>query len=122
GVVISSGMVDTDCGLKALAAGARGFVPKMRLMADLGAGWEHALGGRSFVPSASVLPRWRARARPSHCMQIVHSEAVLLESAAEFAAAAFREGDVVVVGMEPSRLSALDARLKARGLDPAQMA
>jgi CheY-like chemotaxis protein len=117
GAVLVSGLTDSDYVLKALNGGAQGFVTKARMGMDLVPALENVLEGRTYVPSASVLPRWRRPDKPSHCLHLYDTEDGLLDMYAGFAVAALQAGDAVMLGANASRLRAIEPRVNARGFD-----
>src|SRR4029450_14016646 len=65
-IVFLSNHAGDDFVLAGMSRGASAFVAKTRMELDLTSAVAHALTGRSFVPSAAVLPRWRRPASHRH--------------------------------------------------------
>src|SRR5262245_7272215 len=87
-VVFISGRTDDDFVLTGLEVGGTGFVSKSRMQLDLVDALEHALAGRAFAPSATVLPRWRRIDAAPHDLQLYANDDALLGAVAAYFAAA----------------------------------
>jgi CheY-like chemotaxis protein len=101
----------------ALASGAKGYVLKTRMEADLAAAIQHTLAGRAFVPSLASLPS--VSAAGTHCLHVRRDDAFFFDEVASFLHAATRRGDMAAVfGTEPVRTGIAD-RLATLGCDVA---
>jgi hypothetical protein len=60
---------------------------------------------------------WTTLAPREHLVQIYSSDSVLVESLEDFVRCGIENGEVVILILTPEHLSALDARLAARGFD-----
>ena len=65
-IVFLSSYAGDDFVLAGVARGASGFVSKSEMYPDLAEAVSHVAEGRSFVPSARVLPQWRRAAGHRH--------------------------------------------------------
>jgi DNA-binding NarL/FixJ family response regulator len=101
----------------ALATGAKGYVLKTRMEADLAAAIHHTLAGRTFVPSLASL----SAVSPGsvHSLHVRRDEAFFFDEVATFLYAATRRGDMTaVIATEPIR-AGIAGRLAAAGCDVA---
>jgi DNA-binding NarL/FixJ family response regulator len=120
-IVFLSSHDDDDFVLAGMNNGASAFVSKSRMERDLVPAVFHALVGRSFVPSAGVLPRWQRPIGDQHDLQLYATDDSLVEAAVAHFASALAAGDsIIAIASEPHR-HALHARLKARRIDPAAL-
>jgi MEDS: MEthanogen/methylotroph, DcmR Sensory domain len=81
----------------------------------------HAEAGRTFVPSAAVLPRWRRPVGPRHDLQVYATDAFAVSAWMDFVSSALNAGDSVISIVSDPQQKALDAQFKARGLDLAAL-
>ena len=121
-IVFLSSFSDDDHVLAALSGGATGFVSKRSMGAHLARAVEHALDGRTMVPSASVLRRWPRAAGKRHDIHLYDRESVLIENVAALAAAAFEFGDSFICTAVPAHQAAFETRCAALGIDLAGLA
>jgi hypothetical protein len=82
----------------------------------------HAAEGRSFVPSASVLPQWRRAAGLGHDLLPYATDERLVDALMGFFDGALDAGDAIVAVVTAPHRKALDAEFKRRGIDIAAMA
>jgi CheY-like chemotaxis protein len=116
-IVFLSNYAGEEYVLASISQGGSAFVAKPRLDHDLLAAVGHAQAGRTFIPSAGALPRWRPRSSLRHDLQLYASDAFLVDAVVTFFDNALETGDsIVAVASEPHR-QAFDRELRARGLD-----
>jgi CheY-like chemotaxis protein len=120
-IVFLSNHVGDDFVLAAVSRGASAFVAKTRMERDLIQAVGHALAGRTFIPSAGVLPRWRRRGGCRHDLQIYAADAHLIDAVMCFFEGALDAGDSIVAIVSQAHRQALDAQFAARGLDIAAL-
>ena len=112
--VVFLSMVDDDEHVnEAFRCGGRGYVLKSRIMRDLPSALNHALLGRTFVPSLSTLSRLAENG--GHAMQLHGGEQSFLDSLAGFFDLALRRGDATCVIAPADVREGLAARLQGRG-------
>ena len=121
-IVFLSSFSDDDHVLAALSGGAHGFVSKRSMGTQLARAVEHALDGRTAVPSAGVLRRWPRAAGKRHDIQLYDRESVLIANVAALAAAAFEFGDSFICTAAPAHQMAFETRCGAMGIDLAALA
>src|SRR5262249_14735889 len=120
-IVFLSSHDDDDFVLAGMNSGASAFVSKSRMDRDLVPAVFHALVGRTFVPSAGVLPRWQRPIGDQHDLQLYATDDSLVEGLVAHFESALAAGDSIVsIGSERHR-HAIDARLKARRIDTAAL-
>ncbi len=103
--------------LASVSQGASAFVAKSRMERDLVAAVDHAQAGRTFIPSAGALPRWRPRSSRRHDLQLYATDAFLVDAVITFFENALEAGDsIIAVASKPHRY-AFDMEMRARGLD-----
>jgi len=101
----------------ALTTGAKGYVLKTRMEADLAAAIQHTLAGRTFVPSLASLAALTSGG--THAMHVRRDDVFFFDEVAAFLHAATRRGDLAaVIATEPVRAGIAD-RLTAAGCDVA---
>ena len=100
---------------EAFRSGGCGYVLKGHAARDLAPALDHALAGRTFVPSLVSLLRLGKRG--GHAMQLHDSAEPLADSLAAFFDLALRQGDATCVIAPVEIREALAARLRARGWD-----
>jgi DNA-binding NarL/FixJ family response regulator len=116
-IVFLSNYAGEEYVLASISQGASGFVAKPRMERDLLTAIDHAQAGRTFIPSAGALPRWRQRSSRRHDLQLYATDAFLVDAVVTFFENALDAGDsIVAVASEPHR-HAFDQELHARGLD-----
>jgi CheY-like chemotaxis protein len=116
-IVFLSSYAGEEYVLASISQGASAFVAKPRMERDLLAAVDHAQAGRTFIPSAGALPRWRPRSSRRHDLQLYATDAFLVDAVVTFFENALEAGDsIVAVASEPHR-HAFDQELRARGLD-----
>ena len=114
--VVFLSMVDDDEHVnEAFRCGGRGYVLKSRIMRDLPSALNHALLGRTFAPSLSVLSRLAADG--GHAMQLHGDAKSFLDGLAGFFDLALRRGDATCVIAPADVREGLAARLQGRGWD-----
>jgi len=116
-IVFLSNYSDDDFVLEGLGRGASAFVTKPRMAHDLVEAIGHVMAGRRFVPSATVLPRWRRPADQQHDLKIYSTDASIIDAWTDFASSALDAGDSVMAVVSESQGRALDAKLRLRGVD-----
>jgi DNA-binding NarL/FixJ family response regulator len=103
-----------------LATGARGYVLKSRMEADLSSALRHALAGRTFVPSLTSLSTV-AGERGGHTIHFRGSNGSSLDDVAEMLRLVTARGEMVgVIGTDSLR-AGIEQRLTAAGSDVAGM-
>ena len=103
--------------LAGVSQGASAFVTKSRMERDLLTAVDHAQAGRTFIPCAGALPRWRPRSGRRHDLQLYDTDAFLVDAVMTFFDNALQAGDsIVALATEPHR-HAFDMELRARGFD-----
>ncbi len=116
-IVFLSNYAGEDYVLASVSQGASAFVAKSRLELDLLTAVDHARAGRTFIPHAGVLPRWRSRSGRQHDLQLYATDAFLVDAVMTFFDNALEAGDsIIAVATEPHRL-AFETQFRARGLD-----
>jgi CheY-like chemotaxis protein len=116
-IVFLSNHAGEEFVLAGMSRGASAFVAKVRMNVDLPAAVGHAHEGRSFVPSAGLLPRLPRAAGRRHDLQIYSSDASLITAAMAFLDSAFEAGHSLMSIDSDANLQAIDAQLRKRGLD-----
>ena len=116
-VAFLSNHVGDDFVLAAVSRGARAFVAKSRMSADLPAAIAHVDAGRQFVPSASVLPIWPRPAGRQHDIQWYDSDEAFAAAGVAFFESALQVGDSIVAIARPRRRELLELKLASRGYD-----
>jgi DNA-binding NarL/FixJ family response regulator len=120
-IVFLSNFTGEDYVLAGIAQGASAFVTKPRMEADLLPAVDHALAGRTFLPSAAALPRWRERTSRPHDLQIYATDAFLVDSLMTYFENALETGDSLIsIASKPHR-RALEDSFAARGVDVAAL-
>jgi DNA-binding NarL/FixJ family response regulator len=117
-VVFLSNHTGDDFVLAGISRGGSAFVPKVRMDRDLVDAIDLALSGRSFVPAASVLPRWSRPPGRQHDLQLYASDAFLIDAVMAFYETALEVGDSIIAIATPPHLEALDQQFRRRGFDP----
>jgi len=116
-IVFLSNYAGDDFVLTGLSKGAFGFVSKLHLSRDLIPAIRRALAGRTFMPSAGVLPRWRRPPGRRHDVQLYRSDGFLTRAVIGFFENALEEGHSIIAVASASHLHALDEELRARHRD-----
>ena len=116
-IVFLSNHAGDDFVMAAMSRGARGFVAKARMSADLLLAVELALEGRQFVPSASVLPLWPRPSDHRHDLQLYDGDEGFVDAAFNFFESALRMGDAIVAVARPQCLALLNRMFAASGHD-----
>jgi len=114
-VVFLSMVNDDEHVNEAFRCGGRGYVLKSQIMRDLPSALNHALLGRTFVPSLSILSRLAENG--GHAMQLHGHAKSLLDALAGFFDLALRRGDATCVIAPADVREGLAARLQRRGWD-----
>jgi CheY-like chemotaxis protein len=120
-IVFLSNYAGDDFVLEGLTRGASAFVAKSRMALDLVEAIGHAEAGRTFVPTAAVLPRWRRPSGRRHDLQVYRTDAFVVDAWMDFLTCALDAGDSVMSIVSDPQRQALDAQFKARGLDLAAL-
>jgi CheY-like chemotaxis protein len=115
-IVFLSNYAGEEYVLASISQGASAFVAKPRMERDLLAAVDHAQAGRTFIPGAGALPRWRPRSGRKHDLQLYDTDAFLVDAVVTFFENALEAGDSIVAVAKPHR-HAFDKELRARGLD-----
>jgi hypothetical protein len=89
---------------------------------DLAAAVAHVSEGRSFVPSASVLPQWHRADGHRHDLLPYASDALLIDAVMGFFDSALDAGNSLVAIVSASHRQALDEQFTRRGVDVAALA
>jgi DNA-binding NarL/FixJ family response regulator len=121
-IVFLSNFAGDDFVLAGVTRGASGFVSKSQMVHDLAEAVSHVAEGRSFVPSASVLPQWRRAAGHRHDLLPYTTDEVLVDAVMGFFDSALDAGDSIVAVVTAPHRKALDAEFRRRGVDIAAMA
>ena len=79
------------------------------------------MAGRTFIPSAAVLPRWPRPGGCRHDLQIYATDAHLIDAVMGFFEGAFEAGDSILAITSEAHRQALDAQFAARGVDIAAL-
>src|SRR5690349_11228363 len=116
-IVFLSNHVEDEFVVKALSLGASAFVRKARMQSDLIPAIDHALAGRTFLPSASVLGRSQHAHDKSHHLQLYSSDAVLIASVTAYFETALASGDSIITLASEAHLRAFTAGMEQRGHD-----
>ena len=106
-----------DFVLAGVARGASGFVSKSAMYPDLAEAVSHVAEGRSFVPSARVLPQWRRAAGHRHDLLPYATDEDLVIAVTGFVDSALEAGDSVIAVVSAPHRNALDAEFERRGLN-----
>ncbi len=114
-VVFLSMVDDEEHVNEAFRCGGRGYVLKSQIMRDLPSALNHALLGRTFVPSLSILSR--VAENGGHAMQLHGDAKSFLDGLAGFFDLALRRGDATCVIAPADVREGLAARLQRRGWD-----
>ena len=110
-----------DFVLAGVSRGASAFVAKSRMGLDLVDAVHHVHAGRTFVPSAAVLPNWERRAGDRHDLLLYSSDAGLVDGMMAYFENALRAGHSIVAVAPHAHLQALDALFARRRLDVASL-
>jgi DNA-binding NarL/FixJ family response regulator len=102
----------------AIAAGAAGYVTKMRIDADLIPAVKHALAGRMFAPTPSSFPMFKRP--PAHAIRLRHGDDPSEDDLGRLIDGALRRGEPVCVVATPALRSALSTFLTNEGHDLVQ--
>jgi len=121
-IVFLSNFTGDDFVLAGVTRGASAFVSKSEMLHDLPEAVSHVAEGRSFVPSASVLPQWRREAGHSHNLLPYTTDEVLANAVMGFFDSALDAGDSIVAVVSAPHRKALDAEFKRRGVNIAALA
>ena len=121
-IVFLSNHVGHEHVLTALSRGASAFVPKTRMATDLVPAVRHALAGRAFVPSASILPKWPRPVGRRHDVQFYATDGFLVDAAMAYFDSALDAGDAVVAIASDAHLQAFDAQFRRRNVDAGGLA
>jgi len=116
-IVFLSNHTSNDFVVAAMSRGARGFVAKARMSADLLLAVPLALDGRQLVPSAGVLPLWPRPSGHRHNLQFYDGVEGFVDAAFNFFESALQMGDAIVAITRPARRERLDQLFVARGYD-----
>jgi DNA-binding NarL/FixJ family response regulator len=116
-IVFLSSHDDDDFVIAGMTRGASAFVAKPRMDRDLVLAVGQVLAGRSFVPTAAVLPRWQPRTAVPHDLQLYATDETLVDAVVSVFESALAVGDsIMAIASEPHR-KGLDAAFRARGVD-----
>jgi DNA-binding NarL/FixJ family response regulator len=121
-IVFLSNFTGDDFVLAGVTRGASAFVAKSEMLHDLAEAVSHVAEGRSFVPSASVLPQWRRETGHRHDLLPYTTDEVLVNAVMGFFDSALDAGDSIVAVVTAPHRKALDAEFKRRGVNIAAMA
>jgi CheY-like chemotaxis protein len=121
-IMFLSNFTGDDFVLAGVTRGASGFVSKSEMVRDLAEAVSHVAEGRSFVPSASVLPQWRRAAGHRHDLLPYATDEVFVSAVMGFLDSALDAGDSIVGVVSAPHRKALDAEFERRGVDIAAMA
>jgi CheY-like chemotaxis protein len=121
-IVFLSNFTGDDFVLAGLTRGASAFVSKSEIVHDLAEAVSHVADGRSFVPSAGVLPQWRRPGGLRHDLLPYTTDDVFVNAVMGFFDSALDAGDSVVAVVSAPHRTALEAEFKRRGVDIAAMA
>jgi CheY-like chemotaxis protein len=121
-IVFLSNHAGDDYVLAALSRGASAFVAKARMVSDLVPAVWHALSGRAFVPSASILPRWPRPAGRRHDVLMYATDAFLIDAVMAYFDSALEAGHALVAFGSDAHLQAFDAQFRRRSIDPSALA
>jgi CheY-like chemotaxis protein len=114
--VVFLSVIDDEAHInEAFRCGGRGYVLKSRIMRDLPSALNHALLGRTFAPSLSILSRLAENG--GHAMQLHGDAKSLVDGLAGFFDLALRRGDATCVIAPADVREGLAARLQHRGWD-----
>jgi DNA-binding NarL/FixJ family response regulator len=116
-ILFLSNYTGDDFVLAGVTRGASGFVSKSEMRRDLADAVHHVAEGRSFVPSASMLPQWRRAAGLRHDLLPYATDERLVESLMGFLDSALDAGDSIVAVVTALHREALAAGFKRRGVD-----
>jgi CheY-like chemotaxis protein len=95
-IVFLSNFTGDDFVLAGLTRGASAFVSKSEIVHDLAEAVSHVADGRSFVPSAGVLPQWRRPGGLRHDLLPYTTDEVFVKAVMGFFDSALDAGDSVV--------------------------
>jgi CheY-like chemotaxis protein len=121
-IVFLSNYTGDDFVLAGVRRGASAFVSKSEMRRDLAEAVNHVVEGRSFVPSASVLPQWRRPAGRRHDLLPYATDERFVSAVMGFVDSALDAGDSIVAVVSAPHRKALDAEFERRGADIAAMA
>ena len=121
-IVFLSNHAGDDYVLAALSRGASAFVAKARMVSDLVPAVRHALSGRAFVPSASILPRWPRPAGRRHDVLMYATDGFLVDAVMAYFDSALEAGHALVAIGSDAHLQAFDAQFRRRSIDPSALA
>jgi DNA-binding NarL/FixJ family response regulator len=121
-IVFLSNFAGDDFVLAGVTRGASAFVSKSEMRRDLAVAVSHVAEGRSFVPSASVLPQWRRAADRRHDLLPYATDEHLVNSLMGFVDSALEAGDSIVAVVSARHRQAMDAEFERRGTDIAALA
>ena len=100
---------------EAFRCGGRGYVVKRRVGSDLVGAIDHAVNGRSFVPSLNALLPLAGDGL--HAMQVYQDDEAFVEGLAGLFDAALRSGDATCIIASKRIREGLADRLRAKGWD-----
>ena len=120
-IVFLSNFTGDDFVLAGMNRGASAFVSKSEMIHDLAEAVSHVAEGRSFVPSASVLPQWRRAAGHQHDLLPYTTDEVFVNAVMGFFDSALDGGHSIAAVVSASHGKGLDAEFKRRGVDIAAM-
>ena len=121
-IVFLSSYAGDDFVLAGVARGASGFVSKSAMYPDLAEAVSHVAEGRSFVPSARVLPQWRRAAGHRHDLLPYATDEDLVIAVTGFVDSALEAGDSVIAVVSALHRNALDEEFEQRGVNIAALA
>ena len=106
-IVFLSNYAGPDYVLASVARGASAFVAKADVARDLRTAIRHALEGRMFVPSVSILPQW-TRPEPRHDLLLYDTEEFCLSAMVDLLQVVLDAGQSVVAIAGDAQRRALD--------------
>jgi CheY-like chemotaxis protein len=121
-IVFLSNYTGDDFVLAGVTRGASAFVSKSEMRRDLAEAVNHVVEGRSFVPSASVLPQWRRPAGRRHDLLPYATDERFVSAVMGFFDSALDAGDSIIAVVSAPHREALDAEFERRGVDIAAVA
>jgi CheY-like chemotaxis protein len=120
-IVFLSNFTGDDFVLAGVTRGASAFVSKSEMHRDLAEAVSHVADGRSFVPSATVLPQWRRAAGLRHDLLPYATDERLVDALMGFLDSALDAGDSIVAVVSAPHRAKLDAEYERRAVDIAAM-
>jgi DNA-binding NarL/FixJ family response regulator len=120
-IAFMSAHMEDEYVLEGLNRGASAFIAKQRMRQDLVPALELANAGHVFFTSAGVLPQRRRTGSHYHDLQLYGSDHALIDAVGDYFGAALDAGDSIVAIATPAHLDGFDARLRARGVDVADL-